>query len=148
MKPRATSRNGGGRRPLQSRSAENLTSCNKHSSHEANAQVGVGRCRSAHELVTDSQRGRELYSPSRGSCATEASHHCPHHPQASGRYGRRLAGGTRNRSREPPPVERAPSQEEKERLVEEMHREFSGRRKVLLNGLPMGCTEEVRLILS
>ena len=137
MKQRVPSRSSSSRRPLQSRSAENLTSSNQLSSHEA---VGVGRCRSAHELVnTDSQRDRELYSPSHGSCVVDNGHHHPH--------ARRLGPGARHRSRsrEPPAADRALSHEERERVVENMHREFSGKRKAVLNGLSMGCTEEVGL---
>lgn len=141
MKQRVVSRTSSGRRPLQSRSAENLTSCNNP--HETNVQVGVGRCRSAHELITGPQRDRELHYSSPSSCVVDTGHHHPH--PACSRYGRRLGAGERHRSqsREPPATERALTQEDRERVVEKMHREFSGRRKAVLNGLPMGCTEEV-----
>ena len=139
MKQRAPSRSG--RRPLQSRSAENLTSSYKRD--PASVRVGVGRCRSAHELVTDTHRDRESHSPSPSSCASDAVYH---HPYPGCRLrGRRPAGGGRHRSRsrEPPQVERVLSQEERERAVENMHRKFSGRRKAVLNGFPIGCAEEV-----
>lgn len=138
---------GNGRRPLQSRSAENLTSFSFKPTaglvggHELKMQTSVGKSRSAEELVTDTQRERELQSP---------AHNCDAGRHAC-RYGKRLARfGARHRStsRDPPAVERVLSDEEREQAVSRMHREFSGRRKGLLNGLPTGCTEEVCCSLS
>ena len=152
MKQRVPSKNDreDGRRPLQSRSAENLTSTACKLSlvggHELKVQTGVSRSRSAQELINDSQRDRELQSPSHNSCSSESTRHHPHAGSGGG-YGRRagshLGPRHRSRSREPPAVERALSLEERARVVERMHREFSGRRKGILNGLPIGCSEEV-----
>lgn len=137
MKQRVTVRNGDGRRPLQSRSAENLTSHKPTAGlvggQEWRGQTGVGRSQSAHELASDASRDRELPSP----CSSR------HHVAC--RYGKRLTAGARqrSRSRDSPVNDRVLSQEEREEAVDWMHREFSSRRKGLLNGLPTGCTEEV-----
>lgn len=144
MKQKVSSRNcrGDGRRPLQSRSAENLPSYKAGfvSGHELKVQTnGVGRSRSAQELATDSER-RELYSPSRTRCLADT---CSRH---SCRYGgkRSEARQSRSRSREPPPPpDRVLNQEEIEYAVKQMHREFCSRRKGVVNGLPTGCREEV-----
>lgn len=137
MKQRVTARNGDGRRPLQSRSAENLISHKPTAGlvggQEWKGQTGVGRSQSAHELSSDASRDRELPSP----C-------CSRH-RVTCRYGKRLSAGARqrSRSRDSPASDRVLSQEEREEAVGWMHREFSKRRKGLLNGLPVGCTEEV-----
>ena len=132
MKQRA-----GKKRPLQSRSAENLRP--QHSTapgsgrSELKSQMtgggGVGKSRSAPELVSESLRERE-----------------PHSPPRDKRYATRRAPPGRAGSAPPPTsVERPLSEEERERTVEYMHREFRARRKAVLNGLPPGTKEEVTL---
>ena len=90
---------------------------------------GVGKSRSAPELVSESLREREPHSPPRDPGKRYATRRAP-----PGRAG------------SAPPltsVERPLSEEERERTVEGMHREFCGRRKAVLNGLPPGTKEEV-----
>jgi hypothetical protein len=132
MKQRA-----GKKRPLQSRSAENLrpqpfTSSAGSGRSELKSQMtgggGVGKSRSAPELVSESLREREPHSPPRDPGKRYATRRAP-----PGRAG------------SAPPltsVERPLSEEERERTVEGMHREFCGRRKAVLNGLPPGTKEE------
>lgn len=134
MKQRATGRNGDGRRPLQSRSAENLRhpTAGLVGGQEWKGQTYVGRSHSVHELVPDGPRDREV-SP----CSSR--HHVAY------RYGKKLGAGARqrSRSRDPPANDRVLSQEEREEAVERMHREFCKRRKGQLNGVPVNCIEEV-----
>ena len=135
MKTRVAGK-GGVRRPLQSRSAENISSRtapgNGGSRCGLKSQAGcVGKSRSAEELASCS---RPLSPPREPTRARHGSK-------------RQATNGTRHGapSRDPPAGELAPqSEEERERGVEAMHREFRCRRKAVLNGLPPGCSEEVK----
>ena len=143
MKQSSRDSRGDGRRPLQSRSAENLTSCRAGLAGGLELTGGVGRSRSAQELCADSER-RDLYSSSRYTGPADSGTR-----QGSCRYGSRrpashvYAAGERQRSSSREPLDRALSTEEREYAVEHMHEEFCRRRKGVLNGFPTGCTEEV-----
>ena len=136
---------GGKKRPLQSRSAENLrppqqqqpynnTSAAAGAGGMSGRKGGVGKSRSTQELVSDCLREREPHSPP------------PREPTArSSRNGNNRRPPPGRAGSAPPAVERPLSKEERERAVEAMHREFCARRKAVINGIPPGTREEVSL---
>ena len=137
MKQRA-----GKRKPLQSRSAENLrpsatAGMGSSRPQQPKSQMGggvVGKSRSTQELVSDSLREREPHSPPRDAVR-------------SGRYTNRRPPPGRVGLQQPSSAKEKPlSEEERERAVEAMHREFSAKQKAVLNGLPPGSKEEVSSI--
>ena len=146
MMQRAAGRSdaGGERRPLQSRSAESLTSSFPYKpasgpGKELKAHTSVGRCRSAEDGLTGAHRDREQQFPAQN---------CDAGRPRSGRLAAHVGAGQRSASRESVAAERSLSQEEREEVVRAMHTEFARRRKGLLNGLPVSCTEKVCIYLG
>ena len=123
MKQRAASK--GGRRPLQSRSAENLRPGPPAGAQKTGGHVA--KSRSAQELVAEVQRERDAHSP----------------PRETSRRRRQAAGPARRE-----PAERRLSEEEREQVVESMHGEFCAKMKAVLNGLPPGSSEKVLALRS
>ena len=125
----------GSKRLLQSRSSESLTStfhtAALYRSEQGRNQAGVGRSRSAEDVLARSIRDREIQST-------------PQTWEGRHRYStRQAAQKERGHSSERAAPQRVLSKAEREDAVRKMHAEFTSRRKVLLSGLPASCREEV-----
>ena len=138
MKQRAMGRSGsrsGSKRLLQSRSSESLTTLSHaaapYRSEQGRNQAGVGRSRSAEDVLARSLRDREVQPT-------------PQTWEGRHRYSAKQATQKeRAQSGECAAPQRALSKAEREDAVRKMHAEFTSRRKVLLSGLPASCREEV-----
>ncbi len=78
----------------------------------------------------------------RSHCSTQMTHQPP---LAEAREGERTCAKEEPREPLDPPGQRPLCEAERERIVENMHKCFGARRKVVLSGLPGSCSEPVCL---